>query len=183
MSYNLALLKGKVGEITDWLSKEFASVRTGKASPILLDNVLVDNYGSKTPVKFISSITVEDAKTLRITPWDKTAVGAIEKAIAAANLGLSTAPDQTGIRVIFPDLTSERRQTLMKVVNEKMEEARVSLRQERERVWNDIQDKEKAKEMSEDDKFRLKDEVQKIVDEGNSSFDSLVEKKKTEIEG
>ena len=172
-----------MGEITDWLSKEFASVRTGKASPILLDNVLVDNYGSKTPVKFISSITVEDAKTLRITPWDKTAVGAIEKAIAAANLGLSTAPDQTGIRVIFPDLTSERRQTLMKVVNEKMEEARVSLRQERERVWNDIQDKEKAKEMSEDDKFRLKDEVQKIVDEGNSSFDSLVEKKKTEIEG
>jgi len=183
MAYNLAPMKGKVGEIADWLAKEFSSVRTGKASPILLDNVMVENYGSKTPVKFISSITVEDAKTLRITPWDKAVVGEIEKAIAAANLGLSTAPDQTGIRVIFPDLTAERRQTLMKVVNEKMEEARISLRKERERVWNDIQDKEKAKEISEDEKFRLKDEMQKIVDEGNASFDTLVDKKKIEIEG
>ena len=111
MAYNLAPLKGKVGEIVDWLAKEFSSVRTGKASPVLLDNVMVENYGSTSPVKFISSISVEDAKTLRITPWDKAAVPAIEKAIAAANLGLSTAPDQTGIRVIFPDLTSERRQT------------------------------------------------------------------------
>jgi ribosome recycling factor len=183
MSNNLESLKVKVGEIGEWLSKEFSGVRTGKATPVLLDNVLVDNYGSKTPVKFISSISVEDAKTLRITPWDKGAVKAIETAIAAANLGLSTAPDQTGIRVIFPDLTSERRQTLLKIVGEKLEEARVSLRKERERVWNDIQDKEKAGEISEDEKFRLKDEMQKIIDDGGAKFESLAEKKKIEIAG
>ncbi|MCX6713237.1 MAG: ribosome recycling factor [Candidatus Vogelbacteria bacterium] len=183
MAYNLTPIKGKIVEISDWLVKEFSSVRTGKATPLLLDNVLVDNYGSKTPIKFIASISVEDAKTLRVTPWDKAMVKGIETAIAAANLGLSTAPDQTGIRVIFPDLTSERRQVLLKIINEKIEEARVSLRKEREKVWNDIQDKERVKEISEDDKYRLKEELQKFVDEGNADFESLVEKKKTEILG
>lgn len=181
--YNLSAFKTKVNEISEWLVKEFSSVRTGKASPLLLDNVLVDNYGSKTPIKFVAAISTEDAKTLRITPWDKAAIKAIETAIAAANLGLSTAPDQTGIRVIFPDLTSDRRQTLLKVIGEKLEDARVSLRKEREKIWNDIQDKEKAKEISEDEKFRLKDELQKLVDLGTATFEAQGEKKKNEILG
>ena len=181
MPYNLSPLKTKISEIEEWLSKEFSSVRTGKATPILLDNVMVDNYGSKTPIKFIASISVEDAKSLRVTPWDKAHVKAIETAIAQSNLGLSTAPDQIGLRVIFPDLTEDRRKALLKIVNEKQEEAKVSLRKERERVWNDIQDKERAGEISEDEKFRFKDELQKMVDGGNNSFDETVERKKKEI--
>lgn len=183
MAYNLASLKTKISEIEEWLSKDFSGVRTGKATPILLDNVMVDNYGSKTPIKFIASISVEDAKSLRVTPWDKAHVKAIETAIAAANLGLSTAPDQSGVRVIFPDLTEDRRKALLKIVGEKQEEARVSLRKEREKFWNDIQDKERAGEISEDEKFRLKDELQKIIDLGNNTFDEMIEKKKKEIVG
>ncbi len=183
MAYNLSPLKLKIGEIEEWLTKEFSGVRTGKATPILLDNVMVDNYGSRTPIKFIASISVEDAKSLRVTPWDKSHVKSIESAIAQANLGLSTAPDQVGLRVIFPDLTEDRRKALLKIIGEKQEEARISLRKERERFWNDIQDKEKVGEISEDEKFRLKDDLQKMIDVGNASFDELVEKKKKEILG
>jgi ribosome recycling factor len=183
MSYNLISLKSKIAEITDWLSKEFSSVRTGKASPLLLDNILVDNYGAKTPIKFIASINVEDAKSLRVAPWDKAHVKAIETAIAQANLGLSTVPDQVGLRIIFPDLTEDRRKTLLKIVNEKQEEARISLRKERERFWNDIQDKERAGEISEDEKFRLKDELQKMIDGGSNTFDEVIERKRKEILG
>lgn len=183
MAYNLVPLKNKIGEIEEWLAKEFSGVRTGKATPVLLDNIMVDNYGSKTPIKFVAAISVEDAKSLRVVPWDKAHVKAIESAIAQSNLGLSTAPDQVGLRVIFPDLTEDRRKALLKIVGEKMEEARVSLRKERERVWNDIQDKERAGEISEDEKFRLKDELQKMIDAGNNSFDETVERKKKEIAG
>lgn len=183
MAYNLSPLKTRISELEDWLSKEFSSVRTGKASPILLDNIMVDNYGARTPIKFVASISVEDAKTLRVTPWDKNHVKAIETAIAQANVGLSTAPDQIGVRVIFPDLTEDRRKSLIKIVNEKLEEARVSLRKEREKVWNDIQDKERSGEMSEDEKFRLKEEMQKMIDGGNSALDNVVDNKKREIMG
>jgi ribosome recycling factor len=183
MAYNLAPLKIKISEVEEWLVKEFSSVRTGKATPVLLDNVMVDNYGSKTPIKFIASISVEDAKSLRVVPWDKAHVRAIETAIAQSNLGLSTAPDQVGLRVIFPDLTEDRRKSLLKIVGEKLEEARVSLRKEREKFWNDIQEKERVGEISEDEKFHLKDELQKMIDGGNSAFDEIVERKKKEIAG
>jgi len=183
MPYSLSPLKGKITEIEDWLIKEFSGIRTGKATPVLLDNVLVDNYGAKTPIKFIASISVEDAKTLKVVPWEKSQVKGIETAIAQANLGLSTAPDQTGLRVIFPDLTDDRRKALLKIVGEKLEEARISLRKEREKFWNDIQEKEKSGEISEDEKFRLKDELQKFIDGGNFSFDEIVERKKKEISG
>jgi len=183
MAYNLTPLKGKIDEIGAWLSQELSGVRTGKASPLLLDSVMVDNYGAKTSIKFIASITVEDAKSLRITPWDKSHVGPIETAIAQSNLGLSTTPDQSGLRVIFPELTEDRRKMLIKMVGEKMEEAKISLRKERERFWNDIQDKEKAGEISEDEKFRLKDELQKMIDKGSDALEAIIEKKKTEIAG
>jgi ribosome recycling factor len=183
MAYSLVSLKDRIKELEEWLVKEFSSIRTGKASPILLDNVMVESYGSKTPIKFIATITTEDAKTLRVTPWDKANVKNIESAIAQANLGLSTVPDQVGLRVIFPDLTEDRRKALMKILGEKLEEARISLRKEREKVWNDIQAKERDGELSEDEKFQLKDDLQTIVDSGSSAFEGQVEKKKTEIAG
>jgi len=183
MAYNLSPLKIKIIEVEEWLTKEFSSVRTGKATPVLLDNVIVDNYGSKTPIKFIASISVEDAKSLRVTPWDKAHIKAIETAIIQSNLGLSTVPDQVGLHIIFPDLTEDRRKALLKIIGEKQEEARISLRKERERFWNDIQDKERVGEISEDEKFHLKDELQKMIDVGNNAFDEIIERKKKEIMG
>ena len=181
--YNFSAFKGKVGEVEEWLGREYTSLRTGQASPLLLDNIMVESYGAKTPIKHVASVSIEDAKTLRITPWDKSQIKNIETAIAQSNLGISTAPDQTGLRVIFPDLTEERRKMLMKVVNEKMEDARVTLRKEREKVWNDIGQQEKDGDISEDEKFKCKDELQKLIDEGNKKLEKLVERKKTEILG
>lgn len=183
MSYNFSNFKNRLVEVEEWLGNELSSIRTGKASPLLLDGVVVDSYGSKTAIKHIASISTEDAKTLRITPWDKAMVKNIETAIAASNLGLSTAPDSSGIRVIFPDLTEERRKTLLKVVREKLEDSRVSVRKEREKVWNEIQALEKAGDISEDEKFKNKDDLQKLVDDSNANLEAICDKKEKEILG
>ncbi|MEK7478103.1 MAG: ribosome recycling factor [Patescibacteria group bacterium] len=183
MAYNFSAFKNKMGEGEEWLGKEYTSLRTGQASPLLLDNIMVESYGAKTPIKHVASVSIEDAKTLRITPWDKSQIKNIETAIAQSNLGISTAPDSFGLRVIFPDLTAERRKMLMKVVNEKLEDARVTLRKEREKVWTDIQQQEKDGDISEDEKFIGKDELQKLVDEGNRKLDELAERKEKEIMG
>jgi ribosome recycling factor len=181
MAYNFSSFKNRLTEIDDWFAKELAGVRTGRATPVLLDGINVESYGSKQPLKHIAAISTEDAKTLRVVPWDHSHIKNIESAIAAANLGISTSPDSKGLRVIFPDLTEERRKSLLKIVRDRLEEARVSVRKEREKVWNDIQDKEKAGELSEDDKFKAKDELQKLVDESNANLEVHVEKKEVEI--
>ena len=182
MAYDLNSFKEKAKEVEDWLSKELGTVRTGRASLAVLDSVRVDVYGSKTPLQHIANITTEDARSLMVSPWDKSQVKDIEHAISEANLGVSTAPTSLGIRVIFPELTGERRILLGKTVGEKLEQARVSLRKEREAVLGDLDKKVKEKTISEDDKFRAKDDVQKIVDEFMKKFDLHIEKKKREIE-
>ncbi|OHA58688.1 MAG: ribosome recycling factor [Candidatus Vogelbacteria bacterium RIFOXYD1_FULL_44_32] len=181
MSYNFSLFNLRTAEIEDWLKKEFSSIRTGKASPLLLDGVMVESFGSRVPIKHIATIVTEDAKTLRITPWDRNHVKNIEGAIATANLGVSTAPDSTGIRVIFPDLTSERRLLLAKAIKEKLEEGKVSIRKEREKIIIDIEEKTKNKEISEDDRFQFKDDLQKIVENSTAKLTSLAEAKEKEI--
>jgi len=181
MAYNFNAFKSRISEVETWLAGEFSNVRTGKATPALLDSLMIDVYGAKTPIKHVASINIEDPKTLRVTPWDKAHIKSIETAIATSNMGLSTAPDQTGLRVIFPALTEDRRKSFVKVIKEKLEDARVSVRKEREKVWNDIQDKERAGELSEDDKFQAKDDLQKIVDESNLRLEAMVAKKETEI--
>ncbi len=181
MPYDFSVFKNRVGEVEAWLAEEFSGIRTGRATAALLDGVLVDSYGAKTALKHVANISVEDAKTLRITPWDHTLVKGIETAIAAANIGVSTVPDSNGVRVIFPDLTSERRAQLVKLVGQKLEDARVSLRKEREEVWSDIQKKEKDGQLTEDEKFKYKDDLQKIVDEGNKKLEAMAEKKEVEI--
>lgn len=183
MQYNFSTLKDKLSGTNKWLSQEFSSLRTGRATPALLDNVLVDSYGAKMPVSHVANIGIEDARSLRVTPWDKGQIKEIEKAVAAANLGVSTSPDSTGIRIIFPELTEDRRKTLVKIIKEKLEDGRVAVRMEREKVWTDIQDKVKEGLLSEDDKFRLKDELQKIVDDANKGLEDLAEKKEKEIMG
>jgi len=181
MNYDFTKLRVEISNIEDWLLKEFAGIRTGLASVTILDNVKVENYGALTPVNQVASITTEDAKTIRISPWDLSQMKGLEKAITNAELGVAVAVDEKGIRLSFPELTSERRQVFIKNAKDKLEQAKVSLRGERDKVWNDIQLREKEKEVSQDDKFQLKDEMQKIVDDMGRTLLSLFEKKEREI--
>ncbi len=179
--FNFSELKENVKGVEEWLSREFSVIRTGKATVSILDFVQVEAYGSKMAIKELASITVEDAKTIRIEPWDMSVGKNIEKAINLSNLGLSVAPSEKGLRIIFPDLTSERREQFAKVVKGKLEEARVSLRGLRDKTWKTIEDKEKAGSMGEDDKFRLKEEMQKIIDDISRKLEELAERKEADI--
>ena len=120
---------------------------------------------------------------MRVSPWDKNQVKEIEKAVNAVNLGLSVTVDKEGLRVIFPRLTEETRGSLVKVLKAKLEESRIRMRQEREKVWNDVQRVEKDGKMSEDDKFRAKDEIQKIIDAGGNALEDIFTKKESEVMG
>ncbi|MFA6325292.1 MAG: ribosome recycling factor [Candidatus Paceibacterota bacterium] len=183
MQYNFIDFKNELKKVEEFLSKEYSQISTGRASPIVLDSISVETYGSRQPIKNVASISIEDPKTLRIAPWDKNQIKAIEKSILIADLGLSVATDEAGIRVIFPQLTSETRQKLMKVVREKLEESRITVRRERGNVWDEIQRMQKDGEMNEDEKARSKDELQKVIDDVNSNLESIFEKKEKEVLG
>ncbi|TRZ52658.1 ribosome recycling factor [bacterium] len=165
----------------EWLASEYTGVRTGRATPAILDNVYLESYGTRTPLKHVASIAIEDARTIRVAPWDKSQIKGIEKAIGEANLGLSVSSDTFGVRVFFPELTAERRTALLKIVGDKMEHARVSVRSERDEVWSEIQLQERDGEITEDDKFHLKDEMQKFVDSSNAKLEEMSARKGKEI--
>lgn len=165
----------------EWLKKEYSSIRTSQATPSILDKVSVEAYGSMVPINQTSSILVTGPKSLLITPWDKAVAPNIDRAIRESNLGLSVAIDSQGVRVSFPELTSERRGLLIKLVKEKLEEARIRVRTERERSHDDLDKKEKDGSLSKDDKFRFKAELQKMVDEINRKLEELAVKKENEI--
>ena len=161
--------------------REFSSIRTGRAATALLDGVKPEAYGTRTPLKELASISVEDARTIRISPWDKTVVKAVEKGITEADLGVSVVTDDQGLRVIFPELTAERRTMLQKVAGEKLEQARVTLRGHRADSIKELEAAEKEGGMGEDELKRLKDEVQKNIDAGMKSLEGLLAKKHEEI--
>ena len=181
MAYNFTPFKQSIKDTEDWLKKEFSSIRTGRAAPAILDSIKVDAYGGDMPINQVANISVEDARMLRISPWDATLSKAIEKAIMVSDLGLSVTVDDKGIRVVFPDLTSERRVSLIKIAKQKLEDAKIAIRTEREKALKEIDKQEKEKAISEDEKFRLKNELQKILDESNRSLDEVFTKKEKEI--
>lgn len=183
MQYNFANFKTEIKKIEEFLSKEFRELNVGRASPTVLDGVHVESYGARVPLKNVASIAIEDPKTLRIAPWDKSQVKDIEKAIIASNLGLSVATDEAGIRVIFPQLTTENRSALVKTLKQKLEDSRIAVRGVREKTLKDIEAQEKAGKMNEDDRFRSKTELDKIVAEGNKSLEAVFERKEREIMG
>ncbi len=181
MAYDFKRFEARIKELTERLTKELAGVRTGRATPAILDGVLVESFGTRMPITSVATVSVDDARTLRIAPWNAADGKEIEKAITQANLGLSVGMDERGVRVFFPELTAERRTQLMKLAKEKVEEARASLRQARDDVWSEIQKQEKDKKMGEDDKFRAKDDMQKRVDAANKAFDDAMARKEKEI--
>ncbi len=183
MTYNFSDVKKKTQEIKEWFSKELSSIHTGRASVALLEGIRVTAYGSSMPINQLANMGVEDARTIRITPWDQTVRSGIEKAVQEANLGVSVGSDGKGIRISFPELTTESREKYVKVVGKKLEDARISVRGVREEVWSDIQKLEKDGKLGEDDKFRAKEEMEKLIKEANESLDALAKKKETEILG
>lgn len=183
MAYDFKAFKQKIAETQDWLKGELASIQTGRATAMMLDSIRVDSYGSKMPINQVASITTEDARTLRIVPWDTDMIQTIESAIRDGDLGLGVSVDDQGLRVSFPELTTETRDRYVKLVHAKREEARVSVRGARDDVWNDIQRQEKSGDISEDEKFTYKEEMEKITKEGNEELEAISSRKETEIKG
>src|SRR3989344_4942802 len=181
MAYDFKELKQKIEVTGTGLTEEYFGIRTGRATPALLDSVRVEAYGSKMPLNQVATISVEDARLLRVTPYDVTLSKDIERAITQSDLGVSVGVDDCGIRVSFPELTAERRIQLLKLVGDKREDARISIRKLREEVWEDIQQKEREKNISEDEKFRAKEEMQKLIDTANKRLDDIAEKKEREL--
>lgn len=177
MLYNTSQLKEALGKVSEWLKKEYSSIHTGQANPSVLDGVTVDSYGTRQPIKNVASMSIEDPRTLRVVPWDKSQLKEIENAIIASDIGLSVATDDAGLRVVFPQLTGETREKLVKVLKAKLEDARVSVRKEREASIKDLDAKEKEGGMSEDEKNNSKTEIQKLVDEANKSLEEIFSKK------
>lgn len=181
MAYNFTNFKQGAEGAEEWLKKEYAGLRTGRATAAILDSVLVDSYGSKMPINQLANINLEGPQSIRIVPWDSAVSKSIESAIQQSNLGLSVSIDDKGLRVNFPSLTSERRTELAKVAKQKLEEARIRVRTEREKVHSDVDKQEKDGGMGKDDAFRAKQELQKLVDETNKKLGDLYDKKEKEI--
>ncbi len=164
-----------------FLEGEIAKIRTSRATPALIEDIEVDCFGQKFSLKQLAAISAPQSNQLVIQPWDQSYIEPIEKAILKSGLGMSAAVDKNLIRLSLPTLTEEYRHSLVKVLNEKAEDCRQVLRRQREDIWNKIQAAQKTKDLSEDDKFRGKDELQKLIDEFNKKIKELVERKEQEV--
>lgn len=160
---------------------ELAQLRTGRASVAMVEGLTVDYYGAKSPLKQVASITVPEPRTIMISPWDKDNLVNIEKAIRESQLNFNPNNDGQVIRINIPVLTEERRKDLVKVLNQKAEDAKISIRKQREDVWDEIQKAEKEGLMGEDDKFVGKDKLQEVVDEFNKKVEEIRAEKEAEI--
>jgi ribosome recycling factor len=174
-------IKQKLQDVKEWLQKEYAGIRTGQASPALLDSIKVESYGAMMPLNQVGTIGVEDARTLRVSVWDASVVKAVEEAIRDANLGISVVGDSSGLRAIFPELTSERREQLLKLAKSKLEDSRIAVRAVRDDAMKAIEKLEKAGEIGEDEKFNKKEDVQTAVGDINKTLEALFDQKESEL--
>ncbi len=161
--------------------EEFSMIRTGRASPYLVDRIDVDYYGTKTPLGQLAGISVPEAKLLVISPYDKSALSAIEKAINASDLGIHPSNDGSVIRLVFPPLTGERRKQLIKQVKERAEEGKVAVRNIRRHSKDEMEKMEKDAEMSQDDLKRVEKELQKLTDHFVDELDKMTSHKEQEL--
>ena len=183
MSYDFSNINTQKNTITDWLKSEYRTIQTGRATPQVLDLVHIDMYGARTQIAHAGSVTIEDPRTIRVAPWDKSVIGQMEKAINDADLGLSVSSDSEGLRVHFPSLTTETRSKLVKLLKERLEDARVRVRALREETNKNIDARAKEGEYGEDEQNKYREEMQKIVDRANQELEDLFQKKETEVMG
>ncbi len=163
------------------LENEFSTIRTGRAMPALLDSVYVEAYGSKAPIKQIASISIPDARSIMIQPWDKSTLGAIEKAILAANLGFTPTNDGRVIRITLPTLTEERRKEFVKMAKRMAEEGRITIRNVRRRHKDEVKKLEKEHKISEDEMYADIEKIQELTDKYIEKVDELLKNKEEEI--
>ena len=169
------------GAVLEFYKTDIGSIRTGRATPALVEDLAVEYYGQKMKVKEMASIIVPEPRSLLITPWDKAAVEAIVSAIRKSDIGLQPIAEGTGVRLNIPLLTEERRKEFIKNLKRKGEDARIKIRRAREEVWEKGQEMEKNGELREDDKFRFKEDLQKMTDEYNNKISELEKKKEGEL--
>jgi ribosome recycling factor len=171
----------RMGKTIEALKKDLASLRTGRATPTLVDNIRVEYYGTPTPLKQMATISVPEARLLVIQPWDNTTIGEIKKAILKSELGLNPSSDGTLIRLTIPPLSEERRRDLVKAVHKKAEEGRIALRNIRRDALEMLRDLEKEKEISQDEEKRAQERLQEITDSFIEKAGDLAKDKEAEL--
>jgi ribosome recycling factor len=174
--------KRELDKVVDFFTKEIAKIRTGQASPSLVEDVLVDISGQALSLKQLAGISCPERRQILIQPWDKAYLEPIERALFKAQLGLTPIVDKDTVRVSLPSLTQEYRQDLVKTLRYKAEQVKQVMRKWREEAWSNIQSKAKGGAIREDEKFRGKDELQKLIDEYYAKVDAAKQRKEKEIE-
>lgn len=170
-------MKKSLGNLED----EYTAIRAGRANPRILDRIQVDYYGTPSPLQSVANISVPEARMIQIQPWDASLIKDIEKAILASDLGLTPANDGKMIRLVFPELTEERRKELVKEVKKKGEEAKVAIRNIRRDANDAVKKESKANEISEDEQKQLEDKIQKLTDQYVKKIDAAIEAKSNEV--
>lgn len=165
----------------DFFKDELKKLRTGRATPSLIEGILVESYGVKTPLKQLANMSIPDNKTIGVEPWDKNVLKEIESAIAEANLGVTTVNNGQQVLVKLPQMTEENRKDIVKVLGQKAEDVRIKIRQVREKVKDEILQAEEKKEIAEDEKYNYVEELEVYVKELNNEIETIREKKETEI--
>ncbi len=167
--------------IVSRFEEEIKKIRTGRATISILDGVMVESYGAFMPLAQVAALSSADPKSVVIRPWDKNLLPAVEQALSKTNMGLSIISETDQVRAVFPALTEERRKEYVKIIGKKTEETRISVRSRRDDIWKTIQEEERAKLISENQKFSQKERMEKIVEETNKKIAELAEKKEKEI--
>jgi len=173
--------RDRMEKAVEAMRREFTSVRTGKATPALLDTVRVEAYGSKMPINQVGTVSAPEPRLLLVQPWDKSLLGEIEKAIRSADLGLNPANDGSIIRVPIPPLNEERRKDMVRMLHKLAEEGRISVRQARQDANKAIKQRQADHEIGDDEAHREMDEVQKLTDEYSKKIDDLLAHKEAEV--
>lgn len=178
---NIDSYKIEFDKSVEYLKNEFGGLRSSRATPALVENIQIEVYGSLQALKGLASLSVPDAKTILVEPWDKSIVKEIEKAILSSGAGLNPVNEGSFLRIVLPPMTEENRRELLKLVSVKAESARVKIRNIRDKARNSIQEGFKNKEITEDEKYKLQEKLDKMVADYNQGIESIREKKEKEI--
>lgn len=179
MDFNV--VEEKMNKSIDFLKDELSNIRAGRANPAILNKVEVDYYGALTPINQIGTISVPEARQILITPWDRSIIIAVEKALQKADLGVNPINDGNAIRLVFPELTEERRKELSKEVKALGEDAKVAIRNSRREAIDDAKKEHKASEITDDELKVIEEKIQKITDKYVANIDNIIENKEKEI--
>ena len=179
MDFNL--LEEKMNKSIDYLKDELSNIRAGRANPAILNKVMVDYYGMQTPINQVGTISVPEARQILVTPWDRPVIVAVEKAIQKADLGVNPINDGNAIRIVFPELTEDRRKELSKEVKAIGEDAKVAIRNTRRDAMDEVKASQKSSEITEDELKNLEDKIQKITDKFIANVESIISEKEKEI--